>query len=146
MIRQDLLICGFCCHQTTDLVQAGQRLTFALDNTNGSTCFKSVNQWPLCMCADFGPKWQGSVSWKCHFKRDFHQASSCHRDDCLTAWCVEQKMCRHFLFLCFENSLFLLRFVPALTMTIMIMKPQTSCHQGLLLWWKPWRGQGVQRV
>lgn len=48
---------------------------------------KSANQWPLWMCADFGPKWQGSVSWKCHFRRDLHQASS--RVTMSTAWLTD---------------------------------------------------------
>lgn len=48
---------------------------------------KSVNRWPLCMCADYGPKWQGSISWKCHFRIDLYQASSCVTIS--TAWLTD---------------------------------------------------------
>lgn len=61
--------------------------------------FVRVNQWPLSLSADFGTKWQGSVSWKCHFRIDLHQASSCVIVS--SAWVIDSRRRKSAVISCF---------------------------------------------
>lgn len=108
---------------------------------------KSANQWPLWMCADFGPKWQGSVSWKCHFRRDLHQASS--RVTMSTAWLTDVRRRKCVAISCFalqRGSSLLSRHQPCSCLDPGNNDDEISTLLGSLGFidsWQTWKGHGV---